>query len=144
MPDKLTGILFMEPVSVASSFISMIFALAVILGLLFAAVYFLKRFLPRSAPGMADNSAIKIIASRYLGPKSSIMIVDIVGKAVVIGVSAENVSFITELSSDEALEKLKTIREQNVNLQSLSDYMRKNKMLNKVKVYFGERSKKAK
>lgn len=139
------GILFMEPVSLTSSFISMISALAVILGLLFAAAYFLKRFFPRSAPGLAaDASAIKIIASRYLGPKSSIMIVDIVGKALVIGVSAENVSLITELSSPEALEKLKTIREQNVNMQSLSDYMKKNRMVNKVKVYFGKRSGKAK
>jgi flagellar protein FliO/FliZ len=134
----------MEPVSVASSFISMISALAVILGLLFAAAWFLKRFLPRSAPGLADASAIKIIASRYLGPKSSIMIVDIVGKALVIGVSTNNVSLITELSSAEAREKLKTIREQNVNMQSLSDYMKKNKMVNRVKVYFGERSKKVK
>jgi flagellar protein FliO/FliZ len=118
----------------------MIFALAVILGLLLGAVYLLKRFLPNTASGFANNSIINIVSSRYLGPKSSIMIVEILGKVVVIGVSADKLSYLTEISEKEALEKLEYIRGQNKSLPPLSDYMKKNIIFNKLADFFGKRN----
>jgi flagellar protein FliO/FliZ len=118
----------------------MIFALAVILGLLLGAVYFLKKFLPNTAPGFADNSIINVVSTRYLGPKSSIMIVEILGKVVVIGVSSDKLSYLTEISGNEALEKLKYIKEQNKSLPTLAGYMKKNKTFNKVAYFFGKRN----
>lgn len=134
----------MEPVSIVSSFFSMIFALAVILGLLLGAVYFVKKFLPNAAPGLADNSMIHIVSSRYLGPKSSIMIVEILGKVVVIGVSADKLSYLTEISGEEALEKLRNAKEQNKSLPSVADYMKRNKIWSRMAVYWGERGGKGK
>jgi flagellar biosynthetic protein FliO len=124
----------MEPVSIMSSFFSMIFALAVVLGLLLGAVYLLKRFLPNTAPGLVDNSVINVVSARYLGPKSSLMIVEILGKVVVIGVSSDKLSYITEISGQEALEKLKTIKAQSKSLPSLSDYMKRNRFLNRLAI----------
>jgi flagellar biosynthetic protein FliO len=122
----------MEPVSIMSSFFSMIFALAVILGLLLGAVYLLKRFLPNTAPGFADNSLIQVISARYIGPKSSVMIVEILGKVVVIGVSADNLSYITEITGEEAMEKLKAVKAQSKAMPSLSNYMKKNEVFGRM------------
>lgn len=129
----------MESVSIMSSFLNMIFALAVILGLLLGAVYLLKKFLPNAAPGLVDNSIINVVASRYLGPKSSVMIVEILGKVVVIGVSADKLSYLTEISGEEALAKLKDIKEQNKSLPSFADYMKKNRFFNRLDGFFKER-----
>jgi len=118
----------------------MIFALAVILGLLLGVVYFLKKFLPGAAPGLADNSIIHVVASRYLGPKSSIMIVEILGKVLVIGAAADKLSFLTEISGEDALEKVRNIKQQNKPLPSLSDYVKKNRLLNRMSGFFGERN----
>ena len=100
----------MESVSLMSSFLNMIFALAIILGLLLGAVYLLKKFLPNVAPTLGDNSMINIVSARSLGPKSSIMIVEILSKVVVIGVSADKLSYLTEISGEEALERLKNFK----------------------------------
>ncbi|MCK9362259.1 MAG: flagellar biosynthetic protein FliO [Syntrophales bacterium] len=129
----------MESVSIMSSFLNMIFALAVILGLLLGAVYLLKKFLPNAAPAFVDNSIINIVSARYLGPKSSVMILEILGKVIVIGVSADKLSYLTEISGEEALEKLKKFKEQNRSLPSFTDYMKKNRFFNRLEVFFKER-----
>jgi len=118
-----------------SSFFSMIFALAVILGLLLGVVYLLKRFLPNTTSGLVDNSIIQVISARYIGPKSSIMIVEILGKVVVIGVSSDKLSYITEISGEEAMEKLKLIKAQSGTIPSLGDYMIKNKALSRISAF---------
>jgi flagellar protein FliO/FliZ len=132
----------MESVSIMSSFLKMIFALAIIIGLLLGAVYFLKRFLPNATPGLGDNSVINIVAARYLGPKSSIMIVEILGKMVVIGVAADKMSYLTDISDEGALEKLRKLKEQNKSLPSFTGYMKRNRLFARIAVFFRERGDK--
>ncbi len=134
----------MESVSIMSSFLNMIFALAIILGLLLGAVYFLKKFLPNSTQGLADDSIINIVSARYLGPKSSIMIVEILGKVVVIGVSADKLSYLTEISGEDAMEKLKSIKQQNKSLPSLPDYMKRTRLVARMAGLFRKRNGKGK
>jgi flagellar protein FliO/FliZ len=120
----------MEPVSVASSFFSMIFALAIILGLLFAAVYFLKRFLPPSTSRF-DNKIINIISTRYINHKNSIMIVEILGKVIVIGSSENQLSYLTEISDENTLERMERMRANHKPPSSVS--MRDNRLYNEAK-----------
>jgi flagellar protein FliO/FliZ len=133
----------MDSVAILPSFFKMIFALAIVLGLLVGAMYFFKRILPQTSVRMSDNSLINIIATRYLGPKSSIMLVEVLGKVIVIGISSNQMSHLETISEPEALERLKHtgIREKG-SPPSLTDHLRRNKVVIGVLHRFGKYGRK--
>jgi flagellar biosynthetic protein FliO len=133
----------MDSVAILPSFFKMIFALAAVLGLLVGAMYFFKRLLPQTSVRMSDHSLINIIATRYLGPKSSIMLLEVLGKVVVIGVSSSQISCLATISEADALERLKhsAIRDK-CSPPSLTDYLRRNKIVIGVLHRFGKYGRK--
>jgi flagellar biosynthetic protein FliO len=133
----------MEPVSFASSFLSMVSALAVILGLLFGAVYFLKKFFPDSASRFSDNKIINIISARYVNRRTSIMVVEVLGKVVVIGSSENQLSYITEISDEKVLDRLERFKTNN-NAPQNRFSMRTNKISDRIKMLLVRRDGKAK
>ncbi len=96
----------METVSFFPALLKMISALAVVLGVMVGLAFLVRRFFPQTGMGGADGAPIQILAVRHLGHKSSIMIVDILGQAVVIGVSNQQMSYITTIDDAASLEKL--------------------------------------
>jgi flagellar biosynthetic protein FliO len=121
----------------------MIFALAIIIGLLFGLVYFLKKFFPDSASRFSDNKIINIISARYINRKTSIMIIEILGKVIVIGASENQLSYIAEISDEKALNHIARIKANNKVLQSLVS-IKTNKICNKIKLLFAMRDGKMK
>jgi flagellar protein FliO/FliZ len=115
--------------SILPSFFKMLFALAIVLGLMVGAAYFIKRFLPRSTGGLNDNSLINIIASRYLGPRNSIMLVEILGKVIVIGISSNQMSHLATISEAEALDRLKHTGTREKSPPSFIDHLKRNKIV---------------
>jgi flagellar protein FliO/FliZ len=115
--------------AILPSFLKMLFALAIVLGLMVGSVYFFRRYLPRSSGGLNDHSLINIMASRYLGPKSSIMLVEILGKVIVIGISPNQMSHLETISDVDALDKLKQWGAQEKSSTSFIDQLKRNKMV---------------
>jgi flagellar biosynthetic protein FliO len=115
--------------AILPSFFKMLFALAIVLGLMVGAAYFFKRFLPRTSGGLNDNSLINIVSSRYLGPKSSIMLVEILGKVIVLGISANQISHLATISEGEALDRLKHMGTQEKSSPSFIDHLKRNKIV---------------
>ncbi len=99
----------MNSVDLFWSFIKMISALAVILGLLLGAMYYFRRFMKRTGAGPDDGELIKIVATRYLGPKSSVMVMDIVGQVVAVGISDNRMTMLTTITDPGAIERLKRV-----------------------------------
>ncbi len=66
----------MGSVDVLTSIVKMISALAVVLGLMIAATYVMKKVFQKTGAGTAEEGLIRIVSSRYLGPKSSVMVMD--------------------------------------------------------------------
>jgi flagellar protein FliO/FliZ len=83
----------------------MLFALAVVLGLLVGSVYLLKRF-AAPAGGGDEGQPIRILAARSLGPKCNVLVVDILGKIVALGVTGSQISLLADLEDATALERL--------------------------------------
>ncbi len=101
----------MGSVDIFTSIIKMISALAVVLGLMIAAAYVLKKVFQRTgAGGAADEGMIRIVSSRYLGPKSSVMVMDILGRIVVVGISGGQMTLLTTISDPEAVERVREMR----------------------------------
>ena len=97
-------------ISLVSSFLKMIFALAIVLGLLIGVMYFVKRFMQQTGTASDNHALINVISSKYLGPKSSIILVEIMDKILVIGISHQQMTTLASIDDPLALAKIKTSR----------------------------------
>jgi len=100
----------METGSLFFSFIKMISALAVVLGLMIGAAWFLKRIGARTGMGIPDGQLIRVVSSSYIGPKNSIVVVDVLGELLVVGISGTQMTLLTSISDEGKLNKLREIR----------------------------------
>jgi flagellar protein FliO/FliZ len=103
------------------SFLKMISALAITLGIMIIAIYLLKKAIKRT--GVINDGLIKILSTKYLGPKNSIMLIDILGDILVIGVSSNQISLLTKIVDNDSLEKLNGIQIQGDKNPHFSDYL---------------------
>jgi flagellar protein FliO/FliZ len=115
------------------SILKMLSALALVLGLMVVAMYFLRKFMNKTGGGVETDELVKIVSTRYLGPKSSIVILDVLGRVVVVGVTNQQISLLTEIDDRESLDRLKTLRGRRAQSPALMDqltlYKRKLKAL---------------
>lgn len=109
----------MENISLMSSFLKMIFALAVVLGLMIGIMYFLKNFMNRPAPSGNQQDLINIVHSKYLGPKSSIMLIEVMDQLIVVGISGQQMTTLAHIDDPLFVEKIKARRQtQNISFSA--------------------------
>ncbi|MCC6544145.1 MAG: flagellar biosynthetic protein FliO [Nitrospirae bacterium] len=93
--------LLKDPPGFTGSFIKMVTALGIVLSLLFAIVYLVKKYLGKKIGLSGQDQKIRVVTSTYLGPKKSIALVEIAGEKIVVGVTATHISMLTKLGKDE-------------------------------------------
>lgn len=108
-----------------SSLLKIISALAAMVGVMIVAAYLFQKIVKKGGGGINDRELIKILSSKYLGPKSSIMLINVLGNVMVIGVSSSNISLLTEIVDSESLEQLKEVQEQKGKSLSFSGYLKR-------------------
>jgi flagellar biosynthetic protein FliO len=96
----------MDTISLVSSFLKMIFALAIVLGLLIGVMYFVRRFMRETTPGKDNQALINIISSKYLGPKSSILLVEVLDQIIVVGISNQQMTTLACIDDPLSLAKI--------------------------------------
>ncbi|MCX7817084.1 MAG: flagellar biosynthetic protein FliO [Syntrophales bacterium] len=89
------------------SFLKMLFALSLVLGIMLGAVYLLRKLGKQGQMGFAPGGSINVITVRYLDPKTAIMVVDVFNRIYVLGVSGNNITLIDEITDSETISKLK-------------------------------------
>ncbi len=80
------------------SLATMVGALAVIILLLYGALYFYRRFLADRMTRFTGGIAFKQIASFAVGPRQRIVILEINGEMIACGVTPSQITFLTRLS----------------------------------------------
>ncbi|MBW1670339.1 MAG: flagellar biosynthetic protein FliO [Deltaproteobacteria bacterium] len=103
------------------SFLKMVSALAVTLGIMLITIYLLKKAMKRT--GVVNDGLMKILSTQYLGPKNSIMLIDVLGDILVIGVSSNQISLLTKIVDHDSREQLKNIQGQGGKNPPFSDYL---------------------
>lgn len=83
--------------SVAGSAAQMVLGLAVVIGLLLASLWLIKRL---SAPRGAA-AGLRVLGAAAVGPRERVVLVEIGGKVLVLGVTSANVSALHTLSAEE-------------------------------------------
>ncbi len=96
-----------------SSGIRMVSALAITLGILFFVFYFLRRSFTQRGGAMGSRGLIRVISTTYLGNKASLVLADVAGQKLVLGISPQAITLVAEIKGQESLEKIAAV-EKNV------------------------------
>jgi flagellar protein FliO/FliZ len=94
-------------ISLIASFLKMIFALAIVLGLLIGVMYFVKRFMQQTGAVSDNQPLINIISSKYLGPKSRIIVVEVIDKILVVGISNQQMTTLAAIDDPLAIARIR-------------------------------------
>ncbi|MDD2671228.1 MAG: flagellar biosynthetic protein FliO [Syntrophales bacterium] len=95
----------MGSVDVFASLLKLFSALAVVLGLMIGGMYLFRGLMKRAGQGSDDM--IRILSTKYLGPKASIMLMDILGQIVVVGVAGGKITMLTTITDSASLDRLR-------------------------------------
>ncbi|NTW06998.1 MAG: flagellar biosynthetic protein FliO [Syntrophaceae bacterium] len=95
-------------ISLIASFLKMIFALAVVLGLLVGVMYFMKIFMQQTGPACDNQALINVISSKYLGPKNRIILVEVLDQVLVVGICNQQMTTLATIEDHSAIAKIKT------------------------------------
>lgn len=90
-----------------SSFIQMIAALAIVIGLILLTRHFSARLLNVNSGGLASKH-IRIIETRYLGPKKTLMLIEVGGEYLLLASSDEGITLLKQV---ELLEDIEVVEE---------------------------------
>ncbi len=89
-----------QTIDFGSAVIRMVGGLAIVLSLVFALAYFLKRLSKLSA-GNGDDKLLRVISTHRINPKQAIAIYQVGNKAFLLGISQENITFLTDIPLEE-------------------------------------------
>ena len=114
----------------ATSLIKMLLALAVVVVCIYVAVFLLKKLMANRRGGRNGNSLLEVIETAHLDPKKSLSLVRIADKSVLLGVTENQISVLTELDPERTRAAMQqTSQQQNEDgfmtmLKSASDKFR--------------------
>ena len=81
--------------------VKMLCALAVVIVVLYGGLYLLKRMMTNRRFAASQDAALEVMESAYVGPKKMVSLVRVGKKAVLIGVTDQQISMLTELTPEE-------------------------------------------
>jgi len=81
-------------------------ALGVVLGALFIVYYFTRRLskVDRSGP---KEKMVHILANKFIGVKKNICVVEIPGSVLILGVTNDRISLLSQIDDEATLEKIR-------------------------------------
>lgn len=83
------------------SIIKMLAALVVVIGCIYLAIYLLKKLMGRRYAGNRKDHLLEILETAYIDPKKSLSLVRVADRSVLIGVTDNQISMLTELDSEK-------------------------------------------
>ena len=87
--------------SAYGSIFKMIAALVVVVGCIYGGLYLLGRLMGRGGKGAARGRNLELLESTFVGPKKSVSLLRVGDRSVLVGVTDNGISMLTELSEQE-------------------------------------------
>ena len=92
--------------SFLSSFLQMIAALAVVVGLILITRHFSTKILGGSAPSRFSSKHIRLVETRYIAPKKSLILVEVGGAYLLLASSEDSLTLVKQVDILEEIEVL--------------------------------------
>jgi flagellar protein FliO/FliZ len=91
----------LEGGSMTGAVFQMFASLAIVIGVIYLLYYVSNRWFKGMAGGRAGAGLIRVVETRYLGPKRSLMIVEVAGEYLLLGNGSEGVQLIKKLETGD-------------------------------------------
>lgn len=82
--------------------------LCIVVAILILVLFLMKRFFYLK-DGSGHGQFIKILSSHHVSPKERIALIDVVGEKIVIGITPENITFLTKIEKSDALDRIESL-----------------------------------
>ncbi len=86
--------------------LKMFSALSLVVGIAFITLWAFRKLMNGKVCSRRDAKAIEIVSSKYLGSKHSIVLVDVVGHILVVGISPNGMSTLAQLDDEDSRDQL--------------------------------------
>jgi len=103
--------------------VKIVSALAIVVGVMIITVYFVKKIMNKAGGRMSDEELIKILSTKYIGPKNSIMIVEVAGNVMILGLSNNRLSYLKSIDNEASLERLRPLQDGRTGSGSFSEQL---------------------
>ena len=117
------------PPDMLTTAIKMIAALGVVLGGLFVVYYFTRRMTRFNGAGTQDKM-IRVLANKFIGVKKNICMVEVPGSVLILGVTNDRITLLSEIDDDAVLERIRHA-ENKGSAPTFSDHL--NKLVSRIK-----------
>lgn len=87
-----------------SSFLQMIAALAVVIGLILVTWHFFNKFTRGVTVGRSATKHIRLVESRYIAPKKALILVEVSGEYLLLSCTEDSLSLIKQIDMLEEIE----------------------------------------
>ena len=81
-------------------------ALGVVLGALLV-VYLFTRRLSKSDRSASKEKLVRVLANKFIGVKKNICVVEIPGSILILGVSSDRITLLTQIEDEATLDKIR-------------------------------------
>lgn len=86
--------------------LKMFSALSLVVGIAFITLWAFRKLMNGRVRSRSDAKAIEIVSSKYLGSKHSIVLVNVVGHILVVGISPSGMSTLAQLDDEDSHDRL--------------------------------------
>ena len=117
------------PPDMLTTAIKMVAALGVVLGGLFVVYYFTRRMTRLNGAGTQDKM-IRVLANKFIGVKKNICMVEVPGSVLILGVTNDRITLLSEIDDDAVLERIRHA-ESTGSAPTFSDHL--NKLVARIK-----------
>ena len=85
----------------------MISMFAVVLGLMFLIFFGFKKYVLKNTAFGGGNKLVNVLGTWFLGPKKNIVLVEVAGEVLVLGMSQDSITLLSSITDEEKIEEIK-------------------------------------
>ena len=97
-----------EPLELWPSSLKMLSTLALVLGMMFLLFYAFKKLVLKNSLFGKYNKMVNVLSTGFLGPKKSIALVEVAGEVLVLGISNDHISLLSNIQDSEKIDRIKS------------------------------------
>ena len=96
-----------KPIEIVPSSLKMLSMLALVLGIMFLLFFGFKKYVLKNTIFGEGEKLVNVLGSGFIGPKKNIVLVEVAGEVLVLGMSQDNISLLTNITDPEKIQEIK-------------------------------------
>ena len=96
-----------KSIELVPSSMKMFSMLSLVLGVIFLLFFGFKKFVLKNTVFGGGEKLVNVLGSGFLGPKKNIVLVEVAGEVLVLGMSQDHIALLTNITDPEKIEEIK-------------------------------------